>query len=167
LLPEEKEEKLMKKGLCFLGVVILVVCVAGVWPLAARAEKGTETTCLMGCRPGVNACSNCCMDTFNKAQAPCRHQCRDEYNACGNNCSAAFEKCRKEKSVYACSQERGKCSQGCWNNWIGCDHNRCAAVQADFHCPDWVNPNQKCPYDCQVWNSASRSCVGAPMNGCK
>jgi hypothetical protein len=31
-----------------------------------------------------------------------------------------------------------------------------------------ADPNAgKCKFDCQAWNPASNSCVGAPMNGCK
>ncbi len=29
-----------------------------------------------------------------------------------------------------------------------------------------IPPDPRCPYNCQAWNPASNSCVGAPMNAC-
>ncbi|HLJ73307.1 MAG TPA: hypothetical protein VKU62_01885 [Thermoanaerobaculia bacterium] len=33
--------------------------------------------------------------------------------------------------------------------------------------PDKPADKPKCPYSCQSWNPASKSCVGAPSNACK
>jgi len=46
-------------------------------------------------------------------------------------------------------------------SWLttGCEVTKGTIVPTDA--------DEKCHYDCESWNPASQSCVGAPMNGCK
>ncbi|MCP4716146.1 MAG: carboxypeptidase regulatory-like domain-containing protein [Deltaproteobacteria bacterium] len=109
---------------------------------------GAYMDCSNGCLPGVNACSNCCNTSFD----PCFDACFDAYYTCTVNCDPydySYPNCKN-----ACDQTR----QDCYNN---CNYG----LKQEFDCPDFMPP-KTCPYNCQAWNSAGRSCVGAPMNAC-
>jgi len=109
---------------------------------------GGGSDCMNGCLPGVNACSDCCMATFD----PYFNECFGAYRDCMDECSGQYY--NYNKCADDCNAEREACNDTVWYS-----------VQVEFDCPDFM-PEQTCPYDCQAWNSASRSCVGAPFNGC-
>lgn len=107
--------------------------------------------CTNGCRPGVNSCNNCCDSHFK----PCFDSCRKDRNTCSDKCNSY--------SKY--SNDFSECLNACQTKYTACENNCEYKVIKSVSCPDWV-PEGKCPYNCQIWNPASRSCVGAPMNGC-
>jgi len=112
----------------------------------ALATYGTPVDCMSGCRPGNNSCTQCCSHVGES----CYSACRQEGYKCVRNCLSWDQECRN----------------GCFSQMKNCNNN-CSNTKYSFDCPDWVDPNQPCPYDCQMWNPASRSCVGPSMNGCK
>lgn len=112
----------------------------------ALAAYGTQSDCFMGCRPGNNSCTQCCSPIGQSCYSACSQQYRD----CLGKCTWNDQNCKND-----CSSRHETC------------RTKCSNIKYSFDCPDWVDPNHPCPYDCQVWNPASRSCVGAPMNGCK
>jgi len=74
-----------------------------------------------------------------------------------------------DKLMCRCPDMYGKVHK----SWI--DRSKCKAlihvVNGTLRCGSQPNttttvPVHKCPYDCQAWNPASGSCVGAPRNGC-
>ena len=56
-------------------------------------------------------------------------------------------------------------SMPCQQALFSCQRACSGSVQIPGGCPGEVPP-QKCPYDCQMWNPASQSCIGPTMNGC-
>ncbi len=109
---------------------------------------GAYMDCINGCRPGVNECSNCCDSNFD----PCFTGCFNGYTTCSDNCDPY------DYNYLDCVEACRLARDGCYNN---CNY----VVEQEFDCPDFMPP-QTCPYNCQMWNPASRSCAGAPMNGC-
>lgn len=126
-----------------LLAVVTLLCLA---PSPALAVFGTAGDCSMGCAPGDNSCMDCCSKLF----PVCKRPCMDAYNACQTNCGLGPQmSCRKN-----CEARLEACNQGCTN------------LRKDITCSGWVDPHTKCPYDCQMWNPASRTCIGPHMNGC-
>lgn len=124
-------------------------------PLAAE----NMTQCIINCPPGVNACSQCCMNQFEAAKGPCYDGCQSAQNACFNT---AWQSCRNNANPQYCYQQASvPCQQALFSCQRACD----GSVQIAGGCPGEVPP-QKCPYDCQMWNPASQSCIGPAMNGC-
>lgn len=130
--------------------------------LAAPALLASETMseCLMNCPPGVNNCSNCCMDQFNAAAVPCYNDCQAAENTCLRNAAA---ECNKISDPYKEQQCIYAASNACFMGYMTC--RRQCNPQIAGGCPGEVPP-QKCPYTCQMWNPAGQSCVGAPSNAC-
>ncbi len=111
---------------------------------------GSYNDCTNGCLPGNNSCNTCCDNTFD----PCFDTCYDSYTDC-------HEGCRNETNP----DKHEKCMNDCDAAYTACRNNCFYDEQKEFDCPDFVPP-QECPYNCQVWNPAGRSCVGAAMNAC-
>ena len=137
-------------------ILVFIAFVSFVAVSAFAAESVNQ--CNMNCPPGNNPCVQCCMAQFDAASQPCMNSCRDNAFPCFqqalNNCNNdTYSECYRQASA-PCIQAEYSCQQQCENT-----------VQIAGGCPDEVPP-QTCPFDCQSWNSASRSCVGAPMNGC-
>ena len=152
-----------KSGLVALCLLAMVLAFN---PVSASAEYGSMNKCISGCLPGVNPCSKCCDSTFGKVQGPCETSCQNALGSCNRQCTDQFEECSAQRRT-DCLSSYNQCRKQCSNGFNSCDNN-CGGIETNFNCPNWVDPDkQKCPYDCQVWNPASRSCVGAPMNGCK
>lgn len=138
----------MKKGLFFAGLLLALT-------LPAIAAESLSQ-CLVNCPPGVNNCSNCCLSQFNAAVAPCENACTSTQTSCLNT---AAQKCGgTTNNCYF------QAANACYSNWMSC-RQACNPPIAGG-CPGEVPP-QPCPYDCQMWNPASKTCVGAAMNGCK
>ena len=138
----------MKKWSLLLGLLLFAAL-----PLVADESL---SQCLTNCPPGVNNCSNCCLSQFNAAAQPCYGSCDAAQSSCLN---AAAKKCgsRTNDCYY-------QAADACYMNWMNCRRACNPAIAGG--CPGEVPP-QTCPYDCQMWNPASKSCVGAAMNGCK
>jgi hypothetical protein len=135
---------------------ILVIALFAALPLAATE---TEMQCIINCPPGVNACSQCCMNQFEAAKGPCYDGCQAAQKPCFD---AAWQSCQSAPSPQYCyMQASSPCQQAVFNCQRGCFNT----VQIAGGCPGEVPP-QKCPYQCQMWNPASQSCVGPQMNGC-
>jgi hypothetical protein len=129
--------------------------------------KEKYSQCLDNCRPGVNDCSKCCMAQQDTAAQPCRDKCDATQNKCVQGAEAKCKAANPGKPDYVirgCTKaEQRQCENTGWD----CRFN-CSRTNWDIpgNCPGEVLP-QKCPFNCQTWNSASKSCVGAPMNACK
>jgi len=117
----------------------------------AMAETGTVGDCLVGCMTGSNECSSCCDNTFKEADKSCTDSCRNAFIRCLGGCE------NNPNGSSACTDQ-------CQTDFQTCT-DTCSSTTHEFTCPDWIPP-QKCPYDCQTWSPATRSCTGAPMNGC-
>lgn len=151
----------MKKkllGVAFFGLLLTAMAVL---PLTALAGGGYGTSgdCIMGCGTANNACFNCCEKTFGS----CDSGCSQTYQSCMSNCQYAPD-LNNPASVDVATQQYKQCKGTCSNNMQSCDSD-CNNVKKNFNCPGYMPP-QKCSYDCQAWNPASRSCVGPAMNGC-
>jgi hypothetical protein len=142
-------------------VLTLVILVA---PALFAAEKFSQ--CLENCRPGNNPCTQCCLAQQDKAAQPCR-----------DACSATERKCVEAAPAF-CKNKYPNSQQD--QRWcIGSEEAKCQRTGRDcrWNCgrQDWDVPGgcpgevlpEKCPFDCQVWNSASKSCIGPRMNGCR
>ena len=138
----------MKKYL--LGILFLVAL-----PLGAE----TMMQCIINCPPGVNACSNCCMAQFEANKGPCYDGCQSAQTACFTQ---AWQSCQGNANPQYCYQQA---SMPCQQALFSCQRACSGSVQIPGGCPGEVPP-QKCPYDCQMWNPASQSCIGPTMNGC-
>lgn len=125
--------------------------------------KEAVSQCMSNCPPGNNSCVQCCISQQNTAAQPCQNACDATQSKC---MSAAAVKCNALPDPYReriCFQsESNACAQANWMCRWNCGRQD---WQIPGGCPGEVPP-QKCQYDCQMWNSASKSCVGAPMNGC-
>jgi hypothetical protein len=121
----------------------------------------TVEQCMINCPPGNNSCSQCCMTQFNAASAPCFDACNTTDMQCliaaGKDCNAKFSDPYQEATCI--TQARNTC----WLSYISC--RRACNPDIKGGCPGEVPP-QKCPYNCQMWNPASQSCVGPQMNQC-
>jgi hypothetical protein len=135
--------------------VILVCAFFLALPLAAE----NLTQCIINCPPGVNSCSQCCLNQFDAATGPCYAACQSAQQACFN---AAWQSCQGSVNPQVCYQQAMvPCMQAAFSCQRTCD----STVQIAGGCPGEVPP-QKCPYNCQMWNPASQSCIGPAMNGC-
>lgn len=140
-----------------LGWMILVATALFIaLPLAAGE---TEMQCIINCPPGVNACSNCCMAQYEAAKGPCYGDCQTAQKSCFD---AAWNSCKNSSNPQYCYQAA---QLPCQAALFSCERNCASSVQIAGGCPGEVPP-QKCPYDCQMWNPASQSCIGPAMNGC-
>jgi hypothetical protein len=144
------------------------------------ALDGTYDQCDMDCLPGVNACSSCCYtrytdvvksDTCTKKAREASLKCEDDRPKENSNCYAAYNKCvaknDKYNSVVKCITTRDQCFDNVKKTFDEKCPNviKCPEVLFDISCPGSV-PEQECPYTCQSWNPASKSCVGPTLNGC-
>lgn len=173
--------------------IILAVVFAAAPPLLASE---TFSQCLENCRPGRNACTDCCNEQVEKALKPCRLACDVAHKKClddpamckavetrwqqadawyKNNCVDRQGPPQNCADLWQYAQERRRelidCVKGgerqCANALFACTGNcRAAGASIPGNCPGEVPP-QKCEYTCQVWNSASKSCVGLRSNECK
>lgn len=140
-------------GWMLLLLVSTTVLVA--YPLAAE----TLSQCLTNCPPGNNSCTQCCFAELDAAAKPCNDACTVAQSSCFD---AAIQSCQNSPhkdacvriAILPCLQAQYACQRACEET-----------TQIAGGCPGEVPP-QKCPYDCQSWNSASKTCVGAPVNGC-
>ncbi|HYC58495.1 MAG TPA: hypothetical protein VEK79_02925 [Thermoanaerobaculia bacterium] len=139
-----------------LGWIFLATALFVTLPLGA-----TETLmqCMINCPPGVNACSNCCFSQFDGAKGPCFDACVAAPKSCFD---AAWRSCQGKANPQYCYMVA---SQPCQTAIFACQRNCDSVVQIAGGCPGEVPP-QKCPYNCQMWNSASQSCIGPAMNAC-
>ncbi len=150
----------------------------------AAAENLNQ--CLLNCPPGNNSCTQCCFAQYDSASQPCANNCAAVAFPCLN---AALQQCGGDSSspcyqikAVPCLQAENACQSQCEVTVQiagGCP-GEVPPQPCQFNCQIWnpaskscIGPAsngcgqpQKCPYDCQIWNSASASCVGAPMNGC-
>ncbi len=121
---------------------------------------GSYTDCSNGCLPGDNPCKTCCHDTFGPEVKLCTDNCGDEHDVCDDECD---DKC------YPPSLEQRECWDDCT---AGCEEE-CGTcimmctydIHMEFDCPDFMPP-QECPYNCQTWNPAKRSCEGPANDEC-
>lgn len=135
--------------------LLLAILVLAALPLAAE----NMTQCIINCPPGVNACSNCCMAQFDAAKGPCYGACQTAQQPCFDQ---AWQACKSAPNPSWCYQRAiAPCQQAVFSCQRACD----GSVQIAGGCPGEVPP-QKCPYDCQMWNPASQSCIGPALNGC-
>ena len=135
--------------------VLLVCAFFLALPLAAE----TLNQCVMNCPPGVNACMKCCMSQYDAASGPCFNSCAAASSSCF---SAAWASCKSDPNPQACYAAK---SAPCLRAQFDCQRNCDNSVQIAGGCPGEVPP-QKCPYNCQMWNPASQSCIGPAMNVC-
>ena len=138
-----------------LSWVLLATALFAALPLAAE----TLSQCLINCPPGVNACSNCCFSQYDGAKGPCFDGCVASQKSCFD---AAWASCQGKPNPQYCYQQA---SWPCQNAVFACQRNCDNVVQIAGGCPGEVPP-QKCPYNCQMWNPASQSCIGPTMNVC-
>ncbi|MCP4626802.1 MAG: carboxypeptidase regulatory-like domain-containing protein [bacterium] len=117
--------------------------------------NGSYTDCSNGCLPGNNACNMCCYEIFN----PFCDLCYKTGEICQDNCDLIDIKGTGDYAKYK------DCLNACDQTFIGCINNCDYGVKVEFECPDFL-PVQTCPYNCQAWDSANRTCVGAPSNSC-
>src|SRR5579872_2040594 len=102
----------------------------------------------------LSDCMKCCAAQAQTAAQPCRDKCY----ATGAKCLDAVE--AKCKDVRCFVRERDECLKARWK----CTEN-CFFSDWDIpgKCPSEKRP-QKCPYNCQVWDSVSKSCIGPQKN---
>ena len=140
----------------------------------------TNEECLINwCLPGVNDCSNCCEDEWEAAGGgACWSGCWETYSSCiqtcqQNNsaasCFAQYLRDRDWQKLDTCTQEADlayqQCVKPCQKALDTCDDS-CEQIQiTGSDCPGAQEP-ATCPYTCQSYNPASRSCVGAALNAC-
>jgi hypothetical protein len=149
--------------------------------LIALPAAATETwrQCLSNCRPGDQECTRCCDRQYDEAAAPCRKPCLATFDTCikasrpkcdpdRTEClRRAYEGHDRTKDIAACEATFTKCyseaTAPCWTAMKAC-LEKCNP-QIAGGCPGEVPP-QKCPYKCQKWNSASKTCIGPRTNSC-
>lgn len=139
-----------------LGWMILVAALFAAVPLVATENR---TQCIINCPPGNNSCSQCCMAQFDAAKGPCYDACQTAQNPCF---AAAWQSCQGKPNPQYCYMQA---SSPCQRAVFSCQWNCDGSVQIAGGCPGEVPP-QKCPYNCQMWNPASQSCIGPTMNAC-
>ena len=137
--------------------IVLVITVL-VTPSLFAKEKYSQ--CLDNCRPGVNECSNCCFAQQDVAAQPCRNACDVTQSKCIDTGTAKCKKDNPNHPEYCINYEARKCERTGWTCRRDCSVKDWDIAGA---CPGEIPP-QKCPFNCQSWNSASKSCIGAPMN---
>ncbi len=130
--------------------------------LFAGALAGGETfeDCVMYCQGGDNPCTRCCAMQHADALQPCHRGCADQQFDCF---ATAREQCRRSgEPVPACMR---RVAAPCERALQACQNVCIMNVQIAGGCPGEMRP-QPCPYNCQVWNPAIRSCVGTAANLC-
>ena len=168
----------MKRYWWLLTILVLA-------PLSTVFASESYMQCLENCPPGVNGCSNCCMAQLEAAQQPCVNKCAQARGKCTDACQATQNQCYRTVAArcndacgsstrceencnfqgqFRCDSDFRRCESSCGMGEtscrIDCRHTSPAIAGG---CPGEV-PAQKCPYNCQSWNSASKSCIGAAMN---
>lgn len=138
------------------GWIVLVATILFALPLAADE---TVDQCTLNCLPGVNACSNCCYAQFDAAKGPCYAACNSQQSSCFD---AAWRSCQSSPNPQNCY---ARASSPCVIANFECQRNCDQTVRIAGGCPG-EKPPQKCPYNCQVWNPASQTCIGPQMNVC-
>ncbi len=121
------------------------------------SHAGTMATygeCQDGCPIGDQGCYNYCSSLFD----PCFNKCAEEAREFIPNCIASDRQFPNNATRYThCRDLLYIVNAQCKNN--------CRSIKKEVDYPNWMS-EQECPYDCQRWNPASRTCVGAKMNGC-
>jgi hypothetical protein len=166
----------MKKCLLLLGFLVLA------FVALPAAAKETVKQCLSNCRPGVNDCTKCCSDQFQVLAGPCRTACVETERACASaaikaKCQPAKDECdrraregrdrtadlqRCENTYRTCVSEA---TAPCHRAYDACYSSAACNPEIAGGCPGEVPP-QKCPFTCQTWNSASKTCIGPQTNRC-
>jgi hypothetical protein len=142
--------------------LILVLSFALLSSMFVSAMAETLTQCTINCPPGNNSCTQCCSSQWeNAGGGACSTACSTADSQC---MVAVSNKCAKISDPNQQQQCYNSGSAACYNTFNSC-WNGCGNTQIPGGCPGEVQP-QKCPYNCQSWNPASQSCVGAPMNAC-
>jgi len=142
--------------------LILVLSFALFSSMFVSATAETLSQCIVNCPPGNNSCTQCCSSQFeNGGGGACTTACATADSQCmtavANRCNSIGDPNKRQQCYNSGSQACFAAFNSCWN--------ACGNTQIPGGCPGEVQP-QKCPYNCQVWNSASRTCVGAAMNVC-
>jgi len=136
---------------CILPALMLLFCLPA--PGFAGAFV-TYSECQDGCPIGDQGCYSYCSSLFD----PCFNRCAEEAREFIPNCIASDRQFPNDKTRYThCRDLLYIVNAQCKNN--------CRTIKKEVNYPNWM-PEQECPYDCQKWNPASRTCVGAKMNGC-
>lgn len=134
----------------FSAIVFILVIPA----LAAAGTMATYSECQDGCPIGDQGCYSYCSSLFD----PCFNACADQARNFIPDCIASDRQFDNSQTRYShCRDLLYIVNAQCKNN--------CRTIKKEVDYPNWM-AEQKCPYDCQKWNPASRSCVGAKMNGC-
>ena len=121
---------------------------------ALAGTMATHSECLDGCPIGDQSCYNYCSSLFD----PCFDACAEQAREFIPNCIASDRQFSNDKTRYThCRDLLYIINAQCKNN--------CRSIKKEVDYPNWMG-EQACPYDCQKWNPASRTCVGAKMNGC-
>jgi hypothetical protein len=166
----------MKKCLLSLGFLVLA------FVALPAAAKETVTQCLLNCRPGVNDCTKCCSDQFEALARPCRAACTETSRTCVSaavkaKCQPAKDECDRRAragrdrtvDLQACENTFRSCaseaSEPCRRAYDACYSSAPCNPEIAGGCPGEVLP-QKCPFTCQTWNSASKTCIGPQTNRC-
>ena len=134
-----------------VGTFIFFLFTAGtIW----AGTLATYSECQHGCQTGNQACFGYCSSLFD----PCFNHCVEQAREFIPNCIASDRKFSNDETRYT------HCRNLMYSEDARCK-NYCYTIKKEVDYPGWM-PEQECPYDCQKWNPASRTCVGAPMNGC-
>jgi len=131
----------------FVAVFFVLVTFMAL-PSLASAGSGNFSDCLAGCKPGVNACTDCCKESF---ESQCPTSCYFTYIDCTRMCDG-----QEGTAAVVCYKQ-------CQANVSVCLESYAHIVQ-ELSCSGWVAPEQ-CP-DCQTWSPASQRCVSAPKEVC-
>jgi hypothetical protein len=140
----------------------IVFALVGLFSAVPLHATETTSQCMMNCPPGNNSCTQCCSAQFDASNGACYGACAGNQQGC---IAAAKLVCDKQPTQWErdnCNRsEASKCMYTAWQ----CRSDCYGTVQIPGNCPGEVPP-QKCPFNCQVWNPASKSCVGANLNVC-
>ncbi len=135
--------------------VILAVTLLLLSMLPAHAGTWvTYSECQDGCPIGDQDCYSYCSSLFD----PCFDKCAEEARVFIPDCIASDRQFPNDGTRYV------HCRDLLYIVNAQCKDN-CRSIKKLVNYPTWM-AEQECPYDCQKWNPASRTCVGAKMNGC-
>ncbi|MBG0775147.1 MAG: hypothetical protein H0S85_01770 [Desulfovibrionaceae bacterium] len=144
--------KLARLWLPMRRLLFVAVAVAATTAAAgpAAAQTGTFARCVGGCPPGINPCTNCCDAAFGDLYGACL----DRWARCKSGCDGLGTGAARDRCRTACARADAQCRAGA------------RKVERSFDCPGFV-PEEPCPYDCQLWDRTTRSCIGPAADGCK